>query len=109
VIKISNEFNFSSTTQHLSAVEEIEAKNNISDFVVFPNISKGKFYLKGKDDVNQDSFHVFIYDVMGRLINNHNNEPSSGFLIDITNETAGLYFITVLYNEHLSCFKVIKQ
>ncbi len=109
VLKIDPDCSKSSSTTQITGIEKIEKEPSNSFFGVYPNISSGKFSLK-LNKINQE-YKVVVCDIMGKQIySNIISQNNSGeFQIDISNNAAGLYFITVSDKENFSCRKIIKQ
>ena len=92
-------------------VNSISLNANESGFNIFPNPNDGKFKLECNLD-NYKNFKVTIADITNRVI--FENEPfilSNKFElnIDLSNQSNGIYFLTVNRENRISTFKIIKQ
>jgi hypothetical protein len=74
-------------------------------FVVAPNPNNGSFILK-LDENNNSGFTALVTDMMGRTV--YATETTSNETqIDITNQDAGVYFVTVLADNKRTTQKMI--
>jgi hypothetical protein len=86
-----------------SSVNENKDKN--LSINVFPNPSKGKFYL----DLNKQSESVIsIFDLKGRIVY-HTEDYVEGMVMDISEQPAGNYIINVSSSGMFSSRMIIKQ
>ncbi len=69
----------------------LNENSNQPTLSLYPNPSNGKFQLSGLDGNN---FLMTVYDNMGRIICSKNN-ITSDTIIDITNQSSGIYLIQI--------------
>ncbi|MEI6122514.1 MAG: T9SS type A sorting domain-containing protein [Bacteroidota bacterium] len=110
VIKIANDYSFSSTTEQVTDDEEMKSLNNNLSSNIYPNISNGIFNLQLSKEESMSKYELIVSDIMGNniLISEVYPNNYSPHIIDLTKYPAGLYFITVFNREHHYNYKVIK-
>jgi hypothetical protein len=69
----------------------LNENTNQSNITLFPNPSNGKFQLSG---FNGKSVLINVFDNMGRIVYSKNN-ITSDTIIDITNQSTGIYLIQI--------------
>jgi len=81
-------------------------KNDEFGITVYPNPTTGVFEIKIAGQARNDVQSVEIYDVYGRKISSHHLiTTSSNHLIDISNLSSGIYFVTL----HTETGKVVRK
>jgi len=66
--------------------------NDLSDFVVYPNPSNGKFTLTWLGNFSQQSHEIKVYDAMGRVVV-ANEIIENNYLLDLDDYSGGDYFL----------------
>ncbi len=72
---------------------------NDDDLILYPNPSDGKFYLSIKSNLT-GNINIFIVDIQGKIIYRSEINKGEELLvkeIDISEESAGVYFLNVLF------------
>jgi hypothetical protein len=72
--------------------------------VVFPNPSSGVFNILG-----QDLKYAEVYNAIGNKIKNINNIVSESFVVDISDNQKGIYFIRIVTIRGVQTVKIIKE
>ena len=84
----------------------VELKQN--EFIILPNPFDDYFNI-----LKSDTFDVSFYvtDVSGKLIRDFREVNSTDLFIkvDMTGERAGMYFITLYYDDNFSTYKLVKK
>ncbi|MEI6853712.1 MAG: T9SS type A sorting domain-containing protein [Bacteroidota bacterium] len=111
VLKFGPDCSKSSTTEHVTDIEETQVNEKNFYFGIYPNISNGRFYLHFEDNNFDEPIKIMVTNLIGKIIfsDSYNPNNSSEYLINIANEAAGMYFVTVSNNENKACLKVVKQ
>jgi len=79
----------------------------INEITFYPNPTKGIINFK---NINSNTIQVFIYDVIGSLIYNHQHSISNNLLqINISSFENGIYFINIQKENEFITTKVIKE
>ncbi|MBN2776414.1 MAG: C10 family peptidase [Bacteroidales bacterium] len=76
--------------------------NSLTDVNIYPNPANEMINITGIYDAN-----IAIYDIYGKLIMELNNTDSTG--IDISDFSAGVYFINISNNDDIKTMKFIKN
>ena len=77
-------------------------------FVVYPNPTNGQVYcvlVNSSDHIT--SVEVFNY--LGKLIENRDQIVANNYLLDLSNQTVGYYYIKIRTNKTVQSFKIIKD
>ncbi len=78
-----------------------------TDLKVYPNPSKGIYYVKATKD-NLPIVKLSVYDIFGKEI--YNDKPQlSETAVDLSAQSPGLYFLTVEYGDNIETLKLIKE
>ncbi len=84
------------------------SNNKVDGFVVYPNPSNGKFYVKANV---KGASAIKVMDLTGRVVFQE-NYPTKALLftsIDLSNQTPGIYFVEVREGNNVSIQKVSVQ
>jgi subtilisin-like proprotein convertase family protein len=84
---------------------------NLSNFVLYPNPSKGQFNIQFSSQSDND-VKIFVHDLLGRKVfENKYNKTSSAFNEDIQlkNVTPGVYLITVVDGDRKEEKKIVVE
>ena len=85
----------------LIGVDEFE--NNANDFIVFPNPTSNSVSIASKNSLEPMS--ITIYDFTGKEIGYKENAS----FVDLSEFSAGMYFITIRQNGRMATKKIIKN
>jgi hypothetical protein len=109
-IKMGFNCSYNPTTEQVLSVAESNTNNENVAFGINPNISDGRYYLTIPDNYYQGNINILVTDLVGKIILTEKANPlnASHHMIDISGESSGLYFITVITNDHFLSRKVIK-
>ena len=80
-----------------------------SNLVVYPNPTNGILHIATNDTSILNEVIITLYDVVGNRIYQKNYTNLVDEIIDISNQSSGMYFINVAYNGKASHFKMIKE
>ena len=73
-----------------------------NDLQVYPNPTKDVFQLS----LNEELSSIRMYDTFGKLVKEFNAKST---LIDVSDLTAGVYFLEIANAEKRSTIKIVKQ
>lgn len=106
-ILTDNDFIFYELTNEESRILIIK-KNSLS---VIPNPTSGQFFLKSKNNFENDQNTITIQDILGKTLFSFSNENlKEGFLIDLKDYENGMYILKYKNPEGTNeCIKIIKQ
>jgi len=80
-----------------------------SNLVIYPNPTSGMVHLASNDTSNFNDVNVTLYDVLGNRIFEKYYSNLVDETIDISNQSSGMYFVTILNDGKISNFKMIKE
>ena len=85
------------------STEDVEVEDLI---IIYPNPSKGIFYVNNLPAINLKN--ALIYDVSGRLILNQDlSKSANNALINLSNASIGIYFISIYSDLGMTTKKII--
>src|SRR5690606_19202847 len=79
----------------------LDAKNDISDLIVFPNPAVGTFYIKTE---LQEDVTIWVYDLTGKLVASYASIPER---IELTHLPNGSYALLLKRGETIQTTKII--
>lgn len=79
-----------------------------NELIVYPNPSNGLFTIEAPSNAVTD-VEVRVYGILGNRISTHRFSTLNIQTIDLTNQAAGMYLITVSSSVGVSHFKVLKE
>ena len=80
-----------------------------SNLVVYPNPTNEIVHIATNDTSVLDEVTITLYDLVGNRVYQKNYTNLVDEIIDISNQSSGMYFINVAYNGKTSNFKLIKK
>ncbi|MBI4647685.1 MAG: T9SS type A sorting domain-containing protein, partial [Bacteroidia bacterium] len=81
-------------------------KNSINGVILYPNPNNGIFMLSfTAPETKIRQFEIF--NSLGELILKYNNVAKSNYLIDISKNNCGIYYVKILYENKSDVFKVV--
>ena len=94
--------NFSITASAVLASDDFSKHN----FKLYPNPSSSVFYIQrpGSEDMR-----VSVYDITGRLVMEKNGINESHYGLDLSNMSAGLYFLKIIEGRQQLSTRILKQ
>lgn len=90
----------------LDVNENVISNENL---IIYPNPTNGLINITTKESVYLDDVTVSIYDIYGKRIAENHFDNLVNETIDLSNQSAGMYFIAVLDNNETSHFKIIRE
>lgn len=111
VIKIGNDCSNTTTIEHILDVEQPQPESKNGFFGISPTISNGKYNISFFDNNFSESVVITVVDIFGRIIffDKTGNNFHGSYSVDISNQSDGLYFVTVSDSKNVSSFKVVKS
>ena len=88
----------------VSAASAVEAPSELSGVTIFPNPSGGIFSLQGLSGRGR----VFVTDLYGKSVFSENTIDGQSLIIDLSNRSAGVYFIRAETAAGAACWKAVK-
>jgi hypothetical protein len=94
--------------QKLTAPNENKESESISNnsFNIFPNPTSGSFTLQRSDN---DIADVKILDLTGRIIIDRKNITETNIILDISDQTAGIYLVRITSGTEVKTLRLIKE
>lgn len=91
-------------------VANITIEDVVQNIQIYPNPNKGIFTV-AVDLSTRNEMQLQVYNAMGQLLQNHQNEGAQNYLydIDLSENPAGFYFVKVIVGGKVLTRKVIKQ
>lgn len=92
-------------TYNIDVLTSLEVRN-LKDISVYPNPTTGKMFIVGL----REHCVVRVYDINGQVLKVYKSEEIQGGTISISDQPAGVYFVSVTSGiYHLRTLKVLKQ
>ncbi len=92
------------------AITSVKERNFVSA-EVFPNPTEGLVEVR-VSDIKVSEVQIFTFDINGRILSNEMLSPVAGAIeqqVNISEQPAGVYFVTVKAGDTAQTFKVVKQ
>ena len=77
-----------------------------TQFVIYPNPTKGMLYIDHKKQ-DSGSYQLVLLNIFGNEILNIKNISSANYTLDLSNFTAGMYFVRFIKNNNITSQKII--
>lgn len=90
---------------HLTDVPQIQENQN--NFTVFPNPTNGETAIMFNHSVN--NINIKVFNLVGQKMLEKTNVSGNRFNIDISDQTAGVYFVEVLVEGNVLRQKLVKE
>jgi len=88
-------------------ITKIDPIDELEKIILYPNPSKDKVYLILPDQMNKN-YQISLMDATGKKINFNSDKKSDLIVFDSSGLAAGIYFITIVSNNHKKVLKFIK-
>ncbi|MEJ5263871.1 MAG: T9SS type A sorting domain-containing protein [Bacteroidales bacterium] len=82
------------------------AENRIS---IYPNPTQGQLILKIEGKDTDASFHVMIFDMNGKKVLQNDIKIGENCIVDLSNNSSGIYLLRIQGKRNISEWKIIKQ
>ena len=90
----------------LSSNEVVKSKEK---FVLYPNPTRGIFYISTNENILNEEVSIRVYDVLGITVYEKQMTSLNNEAIDFVNQGSGVYFVDVLNRGNDIWFKVVKE
>lgn len=80
-----------------------------NEITVYPNPTTGILNIDSNNEVSIDNVSITIHDVLGKCVFTNTYNSLTHQSISISNQQAGIYFVTIQNQSRTSHFKVIKK
>ena len=77
--------------------------------VLYPNPSDGIYTLENKSGNLMENATVWVFDIVGKKVYDNTYANLNSTLIDLTNQTDGMYFVKITSGDTQMHFKIIKN